>query len=338
MRLPSFALLSAPLLALVAGCDYSGDFLFPGQVEGVDDIIVLTAPDGSQIVPANITDRDAVRANTIYAEVGPPQTTTYGGITVDFVGTGGAVCIWVDPELATWNTAVSARPDDLGRKWAVPDNIFDDGDLDLFAGLSVYYTGSPGETIGDFVVSYEDSLGNEIPLSLAACPNLTGPFGDDASAGRGSPEFCTIPATDEGIDYTILLRTWSTPLDDDRLSFAFLLAEGTCDELRTTMGSGTVEQDECVLMGEALVPEEGKAALYYGYDEAVSHSWPRSLEFEEKFCVPAGSDGDRMKPFCDAEREAVAANGGRCEWETIDDPANRCYCGDPENVPGGGAY
>lgn len=337
MRIFSFALLSAGLLTLV-GCDYSGDFLFAGVVEGVDDVGVLTNKNGETLVPADVTDADSVRANTIYAEIGPPQTTTYGGVTVDFVGTGDSVCIWVDPEVATWNMAVSARPDELGRKWAVPDNIFDDGDLDIFAGLSVYYTGSPGESIGDFVVSYEDSLGNEIPLSLASCPNTTGFVGDDATAGRGSPEYCTIPTTDLGINYTILLRTWSTPLDDDRLAYAFILTNGSCEELRTIMNATQPEEDECVLMGEALMPVEGEAALYYGFSEAESHVWPRSMDFESKFCVPAGSDGDRMKSFCDAERDALAADGRACEWETIDDPANRCYCGDPNNVPGGGAY
>ena len=72
-------------------------------------------------------------------------------MTFDFVGTGGEVCIWVDPEVAYWSQALSPQPSQIDRKWAFPDNTFDDGDIDLFAGQSVYYTGSPGETIGDFV-------------------------------------------------------------------------------------------------------------------------------------------------------------------------------------------
>lgn len=313
------------------GCDYSGDFLFPGAVEDLDDIAVLTAENGDVIVPADVASADDVRANTIYAEIGPPLTTAYGGVTVDFKGTGGSVCVWVDPELTTWNQAVAKRPSDISRKWTYPDNIFDDGDMDLFAGLSVYYTGSPGEEIGDFVVSHEDSLGNEVPISLAACPNTVGSQGDDATAGRGSPEYCTF-LTDEGIDYTILLRTWSTPLDDDRLAYAFILTNGTCDALRGVMAATIPEQDECVLMGEALTPEPKDFGPFYGFDAIEDRIWPRSMDFEAEFCT-----AERMKGFCDDEVAAMDDEGRACEWETVTDPANRCYCGNPENSPDGGA-
>ena len=36
-----------------------------------------------------------ISASTVYAEVGPATTTAYGGVTVDFVGTGGSVCICI---------------------------------------------------------------------------------------------------------------------------------------------------------------------------------------------------------------------------------------------------
>ncbi len=355
MRTPlRYGIRGSLLLASLAvvGCDYSGDFLFPGSAEGLDDIFVLTAEDGGVLVPVDVASVDDVRANTIYAEVGAPQTTGYGGVTVDFKGTGGDVCLWVDPELTTWNQAVAQRPSDISRKWTYPDNIFDDGDMDVFAGLSVYYTGSPGEEIGDFVVSYEDSLGNEIPISLAACPNTVGSQGDDATAGRGSPEYCTIPATDLDIDYTILLRTWSTPLDDDRLAFAFILTNGPCNKEPTdadpsiglrqvVMGTGPIpERDECVLMGEALTPEPGSFGPFYGFDAVEDRIWPRSMDFETQFCTPYDSEEankTRMKSFCDDELAELEANGASCEWETITDPANRCYCGNPENSPDGGA-
>lgn len=321
------------LLAL-AGCDYSGDFLFPGVVEGLEDVRVLTDEDGGLIVPADIVSQDDIRANTIYAEVGPPATTAYGGVTFDFIGTGGDICIWVDPELASWNPAVSPRPSDVARKWSYPDNIFDDGDLDLFAGLSVYYTGSPGEEVGDFVVAYEDSLGNDIPISLAACPNQVGQAGDLVTAGRGSPEFCTIPTTDAGISYTVLLRTWATPLDDDRLAFGVVIANGGCDALRTAAGSGTIEQDECLIMGEALFPEPGEFGPYYGFDSIANRIWPGSMEFEGTFCDPEA----RFSRFCTQELDAIEEAGGRCEREVIDNPDNKCFCGDINSMPDAGAF
>lgn len=331
------------LLALVAGCDYSGDFLFAGAVPGVPDIWILEADGGGPIVPVPL-DGDVnaiVEENTIYAELGAPATTAYGGVTFEFIGTGGEVCIWVDPELVFWSQALSPEPDPNDRKWAYPDNTYDDGDLDLFAGQSVYYTGSPGQTIGDFVVAYQDSLGNEIPISLASCPNQVGLNGEPAAAGRGTPEFCSIPLTDLDISYTVLLRTWSTPLDDDRLSFAILVTEGSCETLRSSMGAGTTQQNECLIRGEALTPvevqnpEENDAPIYYGFD-AVNEDgriWDGSVDFEQAFC------GDQtMRRFCEDELAAKEADGKRCQREVIDDPDQRCYCGDINDTPLGGAF
>ena len=205
----------------------------------------------------------------------------------------------------------------------------------------MYYTGSPGEEIGDFVVAYKDSLGNDIPISLASCPNQVGLIGEPASSGRGAPEFCTIPLTDPGISYTVLLRTWSTPLDDDRLSFGVLLVEGSCTTLRDRMGVGTDKGNECLIRGEALTPVEVKdpenktAPVYYGFDELQSDDriWPRSMEFEDAFC----GDGN-MRRFCEAELEEVEQDGRRCERESISDPDSRCYCGDINDTPDGGAF
>lgn len=337
------------LAALLSGCDYSGDFLFAGAVPGLSDIYVLTSEDGGPLVPVDITSFDAVGPNTIYAEVGPATTTAYGGVTFDFIGTGGDVCIWVDPEVASWSPAVADKPVDSGKKWAYPDNVYDDGDLDLFAGLSVYYTGSPGESIGDFKVAYEDSLGNEIPISLAACPNTIGVIGDLASAGRGSPEYCGISATDIGISHTVLLRTWSTPLDDDRLSYGVFIAnvplepgdEGIdpCQRLRGTLNLGDLWTDECLVQGEAMTPiqlkEDGEAPIYYGFDalNEAGRIWEGSIDFEAHFCSE-----DNMARFCNDELDRLREDGRECEREVLTDPANRCYCGDINDTPSGGAF
>jgi hypothetical protein len=333
----------AALLGLVSGCDYTGDFLFAGAVPGVPAVWALQAPNGGPIVPAIVEGDTAevIAANTIYAELGAPATTSYGGVTFEFIGTGDEVCIWVDPEVAFWSQALSPQPSENDRKWAYPDNTFDDGDLDLFVGQSVYYTGSPGETIGDFVVAYEDSLGNEIPISLAACPNQTGLIGEPASSGRGTPEFCSIPVTDLGISYTVVLRTWSTPLDDDRLSFGVLIVEGSCEDLRAASNKGTSQSNECLIKGEALTPieikdpEKNSAPVYYSFDDLDRDDriWPNSMAFEDAFC-----GDDNMKRFCDDEVARIEEDGSLCEREVIDDPSNRCYCGDPNDSPIGGAF
>ena len=54
------------------------------------------------------------------------------------------------------------------EQYLYPDNVFDDGDLDLFAGFSVYYSGSPGVEIGNFQILFEDALGNQARFAGAA--------------------------------------------------------------------------------------------------------------------------------------------------------------------------
>jgi hypothetical protein len=323
---------TASWVALTA-CNSNGDRFFP-EVD-VPDVYVLTAEDGGDVVPADILTADDISANTIFAEVGPARTTGYGGVTFEMVGTGAPVCLWVDPEIVFWNEVISARPSESDRKYAYPDNIYDDGDIDLFAGLSVYYTGSPGETIGDFVVQYEDSLGNQVPVSLAACPNRTGPIGDPVSGGRGAPDWCTLPSTDIGVSYTVLLRTWSTPLDDDRLSFGLLVANGRCEDLKSdVLGSTALQVEECLITGESLTPD-GPPGPFYGAGSVRDRVWDHSVDFEEQYCLePSTEDRTvRMSVFCDREAERMLDEGRTCEREVITDPANRCFCGDPTRSP-----
>lgn len=323
--------------AAAAGCDYTGDFLFSDPV--IDDIRVFTDADGELLVPADIASMDDVAANTMYAEIGRAQTSAYGGATIDFVGTGGEVCLWVDPETVSWSQAIAARVAEAGQKWTYPDNVFDDGDIDMFAGLSVYYTGSPGEEIGDFVVSYEDSLGNKVPISLASCPNkraLQYTPQELYSSGRGSPEYCTIPTTDAGITYTVLLRTWTTPLDDDRMSFGFLLANGSCDALRSLPGPVSELGDECLIQGESLTPVGEDAGPFFGFDEINSQGriWEGSVDFELQYC----DANTFMTDVCADEFEAHAEDGASCSWMAAPGDGTRCYCGNVLDTPTGGAF
>lgn len=334
---------------LVTGCDYSGDFLFAQPVEGLDDIWVLTAENGDLLTPATVTTIDEIRAATIYAEVGAPQTTAGGGVTLDFLGTGGPVCVWMDPETVTWNQAVAAQqpPDSMAAKFAYPDNVFDDGDLDMVGGRSVYYTGSPGETIGDFKVSYEDSLGHEVPIELVSCPSTFDVFDDLATAGRGFPEFCDIPITDLGVSYTVLLETWAAPLDDDRLSFGVVVVHGPCTGTNSLESAafgglgGSKLLDECLLTGESLVPEPNEFGPHYGFDAAAHRIWPESMAFETQFCLDIAAADYQMRNYCNSEVDVVEASGAPCGWEDFDasDPSqSRCYCGDPNDTPHGGAF
>jgi len=315
-----------------AGCDYGGDFLFSKQT--IDDIWILNDKDGNRLVPADINSYDGLKANTIYGEVGAPQTTGYGGVTFDFIGTGGDVCLWVDPELADWSQSVAPRPSSGAGKWAYPDNVFDDGDIDMFVGQSVYYTGSPGEEIGDFVVQYKDSLGNTVPISLANCPNAQSVWGVSVSSGRGAPEYCTMP-TDKDIGYTVLLRTWSTPLDDDRMSFGVILANGECGNLQSLASDSNPAADECVIQGESIVPEGKDYGPWYGFDElnSAGRIWPGSIDFEDAFCDP----DQTMKKWCKDEADAMLKSGHSCDWHTEPAGTNRSYCGDPNDSPSIGA-
>jgi hypothetical protein len=336
------------LLLFAAGCDYSGDFLFAQPTEGLDDIWVLTGEDGELITPATVTNLEEIEAATIYAEVGAPQTTAGGGVTIDFLGTGGAVCVWMDPETVTWNQAVAAQPEsELAGKFSYPDNVFDDGDLDMIGGRSVYYTGSPGETIGDFKVTYEDSLGHEVPIDLVSCPSTFDRFDELSTAGRGFPEFCDIEATDPGVSYTVLLETWAAPLDDDRLSFGVIVVNGPCTGANSLESAafgglaGSDLADECLIKGESLVPEPTEFGPHYGKAAAASRIWSDSETFETQFCLDIASEGYQMRNFCNTERDVVDASGRPCGWEDFDAQdatMSRCYCGDLDDTPDGNPF
>jgi len=294
---------------LLGGCDYSGDWLFAGAVEGLPGVIHLGELEPSEIdSPADIDD------SIIFGEIGATGTVDEGGVTFTFRGTGDSVCLWVDPELAFWNPSVSASsPVD---KWAYPDNLEDDGDIDMSAGYAVYYTGSPGETVGGFEIRYQDSLGEDVPIELNECV-MYGYFSQDgAHAGRGYPEYCELQATAPDVSYMVLLKNWSTPLDDDRLSYGFLVSHGSCNNITTTSG----RPDECVIRGEALEADAaGAPGPWLGRSEAPTIAG--SVEFEEAFCDPTIS----MVEFCEAE--AATKN---CREE-------RCFCGDPTDMPTGGS-
>jgi len=348
-----------PLLFLSA-CDLSGEFLFAGAVDGVPGVLIVEAPEGGTLhTPALIEDYQGVRDNTIYFEVGPTGTASLGGATVDFVGTGGKVCVWVDPELVTWNQAIREGLDPFLRPFAYPDNVFDDGDIELTGGRSVFYTGSPGIEMGDFVLRYDDDLGNPVPVPFTEC-QPAGPEAVSAEhSGRAMPEFCEFESTDIGVSYTVALTTWSTPLDDDRLSVGVILSQGDCadlldfadDELGFAPGTPEPQNIECVIRGEGIEPS-GDAGPWYGADAVADLSWENSVLFEDTFCGASGVE--RLDLFCENEAAGLIgetdesieamdedeleqrAEDQNCAWQNLED-GERCFCGDPRDTPQQGA-
>jgi len=317
--------LTAGLLGL-GGCDYDGSFLF-AQVTDAPPVVHITGDsEEGHVVPISGTSED-IRANTIYLEVGAAQSGAVGGATLTFEGTGGDVCIWVDPELAHWNTKIGSQGSSAEDVYRFPDNLYDDGDVDLYVGMSVYYTGSFGETMGDFFVMHEDSLGNKVPIELVACSNRGYNNAPNAHAGRGAPEYCSVASTSPGVSYTAALHTFSTPLDDDRLAMGIIVFDGSCNQLKNVMSSSGLPGEECIIKGEAIQPAGDDVGPWIGFDE--SRTWAGSVQFEEAFCAPD------LFTYCTAEAKQMADNGLTCSWNDAghDGEGERCFCGDPTTVP-----
>ncbi len=261
-----------PLLlgVLLVGCDRSGldkvpqpNEAFPAVVE-VGQLEVISASqystleeqgagayswcDSSGSVERDtVGDRDQAEGLPLcyYGQVGTSEIGGGGGATFTFEGTGGQVCLVVDPETVFWNQSVAA--DNARANYSYPDVEADDGDMDMFAGLSAYYTGSPGVEIGDFTGFYTDSQGNEIEIEYGLCNQTGAQSQSDAHAGRGTAEYCTInTANYVGVEFTVVLETFSVPLDDGILSFGAMVLDGPCAGI-----------DECTLPAESLEIEGG---------------------------------------------------------------------------------
>ena len=305
--------IAAGLLAVV-GCDFSGDFLFPEVPDDVDTVIDL-----GEIPVATVESAEDAAAASIYGQVAATGDATESGVTYTFTGTGGDVCVWVDPEFITWNQSVAVR----GRvnRWAYPDNLDDDGDLDIEVGLAIYYNGSPGEEIGDFAIRYEDTLGNPIEVELNECVIPTQQASANGHSGRGSVESCTISNTQPGVSYVVKMSAWSTPINDDRLGYGLLLADGSCRRLRTALSIDEDTADfECVVPGEAIDWEAAAGpGPWFGASEVPTMAG--AIEFEQAYC-----NGDRLDELCEIE-----ADEKNCAVE-------ECFCGDPTNTPTAGQF
>lgn len=214
------------------GCDHTG-FEFrpaPSDAPSVADL--------GELVPLDVEewqsgDRDplAFPSSVVYAEVGADENPgNITGATARFRGTGGNVCLVVDPEAVYWARSLASTG--AGR-YEYDDDYTDDGDIDMDAGLTAFYTGSPGVEMGDFKSAYTDEVGVDHEIEFNACIQTGFQGAEDVHAGRATVEQCVVNTDQQaGTEFTIALRTFSLPLNDSKLGFAigvFDVGDAKCD-------------------------------------------------------------------------------------------------------------
>ena len=244
------------LCGVVSACDTRGSELipepnpdYPGVIE-VGELTVMSSADLISATPDWCASQGA--PGCYFGQISATDGVTKGGVTFTFKGTGNDVCVIVDPETVAWNHYIGNGS--AADTWRYPDESADDGDLDLFGGLSSYYTGSPGIEIGDFTGYYTDSQGRQLTIDYVECANTSPYTGGESHAGRGAPEYCIIDTEGRvGVDYTIVLETFSVPRDDALLSFVAAVVDGRCGQIDPAPGfedeGGGVT--ECSIKGEA---------------------------------------------------------------------------------------
>jgi hypothetical protein len=243
------------------------------------------------------------------------------------------VCVWADPETVFWSQSVSAS--NPQAHFSYPDNVRDDGDIDLYAGLSVYYSGSPGVRLGDFEVRYQDALGNPIPVQFNLCTIISAQYpAGGAHSGRAAPEYCTLGNTQLGASYTVVLEVFSPPGDDNRLGYGLLFTEGDCENLRNLNPINNA--DECLILGESIDPRHDHdyrddPFLTQGFSSVQEFSWEGSTTFEGLFCEAASAATLGLRDYCVREGQEIPVRAD-CELDDV-----RCYCGDATDTPTGGS-
>lgn len=303
-------------LSLVA-CDRSGDDYVPAAdgtyppVIDVGEMAVMTADLLTEMRSQGGNARTWCQENLdengnpycYYGLLGQPPTGVKGGATFTFRGTGDRVCIVTDPETVFWNTAVaSVNPND---SYSYADLEQDDGDIDLFAGLSSYYTGSPGVELGDFQGFYTDALGNSVAIEYGECFQYGAQSGmNNAHAGRASAEYCTINTSNrEEKLYTVVLESFAVPLDDGALGFGAVVLDGSC---------GDYVINECTLFGEGLEAQfdANDEIVKDENDEIVALARTCSVQLEQASCDGA------LQSFCCDYPAMCGEDGDRSQCET----------------------
>lgn len=312
-------------------CDRSGDDLIPQPSEDLPAVIdvgrlaVMSAEQLGELQAeasgakawCDSSADDEGNPYCYYGVLGQARAGVKGGATFTFKGTGEKVCVLTDPETVFWNTAVAEiNPNDI---YSYADLEEDDGDIDLFGGLSSYYTGSPGVELGDFRGQYTDSLGNVVEIEYGECFQFGAQTGmNNAHAGRATVEYCTINTENrEGKLYTVVLETFSVPLDDGALGFGAAVVQGSCSDFIL---------NECTLYGEGLAVDRDSSGVAISDDKGGVQATTRActVQLERAAC-----DG-QLLPFCCAHPAMCGEDADLSQCETAealnDNLACASYC------------
>lgn len=266
-------------LALALACYNPGDAFRPIVTEGVPSVYhvgtleVLTPGKVDDMLGDPTSVPESVHFGRLGADVNPGKI---GGATYEFEGTGDVVCVIADPEAVYWNYTVKTGP--AGDRFKYEDVYNDDGDVDISVGLTAYYTGSPGVEIGDFNANYTDASGVDHTIAFNECSqtNLFGSTG--VHGGRGSVEYCEVDTSGrEGVKYTVLLRTYSLPMDDSVLNFGTVVYDGACSEIAEGF---VVDGDPVTVWGPSECTLKNEVANADGGTLPAEKAWFPELEIE----------------------------------------------------------
>ena len=223
-----------------------------GELEVIGEDVLSQGLDGDGTAEA-----PGFRSKLYFGQLGAPDDPgTFGGATFQFESTGGPVCLVMDPEALYWSRALSI--DAGGRSYKYTDHYEDDSDLDMSAGLTAYYTGSPGVEMGSFEAVYTDAQSVDHVLEFNECVQA-GPQTDSVHSGRGTVEHCELDTSlHPGVKYTVVLDTFALPHDDSIANFGVAAFGVPCD--RIEISECTIPDEvHAVNDVEGMVPTEGKA-------------------------------------------------------------------------------
>jgi hypothetical protein len=300
-------MLTSLLLLLIGGCDREGGYYVAAPnpeypfLQDLGEFRVVSTQEQAGAFgadnkfvaydPTLLEEDDLGRPGVWYGGLGAPEDPSYyGGASFTFKGTGGSVCVVVDPELVFWNQALSPSADT--SKFLYVDNTADDGDIDLDVGLSAYYTGSPGVEMGNFELVYTDDGGVDHELSYSQCNQAGSVTTTGAHSGRSTVEYCTVNTSGlEGVSMTGVLNTFLLPLNDGVVHYAAGVFEGSCSGL-VAAPKGI---DECFLSRESDGARDIPAEQYTDdYCDDPDNLWNAAC-LEDRFC----NTTKRLNKYCE---------------------------------------
>lgn len=297
----------AILLTLLTGCDREGGLYAPQPnpdypfLQDLGEFRVISEAEQEahlmgtafQSWAPELREVDeAGRKGVHYGGLGAPEDASYyGGATFTFTGTGGDICLVMDPEAVFWNQAQAGDVDPTSAYLYV-DAVAPDGDLDMDAGLTAYYTGSPGVEMGGFATVYTDAGGVDHTIEASECVQI-GSQNNPAHSGRATVEYCTVKTEGRvGVSFTGVLDTFLLPVDDGVVHYAVGVFEGNCSRMPAAVDGVT----DCLLSREADgaldIPDEEATDEYC---DDPNNPWNFAC-LEKKFCE---NRVKRLNTYCE---------------------------------------